>query len=56
MDAEEITAMLQKNYELAQSLGIRGTPAFVIGDELHPGALDLRTMKALVNQARAKSS
>ena len=56
MDADEITAMLQKNYELAQSLGIRGTPAFVIGDELYPGALDLKTLKALVAQARAKSS
>jgi protein-disulfide isomerase len=56
MDADEISAMLQKNFELAQSLGIRGTPAFVIGDGLYPGALDLKTLKALVAQARAKSS
>ena len=56
MEGEEIDALLQKNFELAQSLGIRGTPAFVIGDELYPGALDLQSLKALITKARAKSS
>ena len=38
--------------ELAQAIGVNGTPAFVIGDELAPGAIDLATMKRLVAQAR----
>ena len=56
MEAGEIDDLLKKNFELAEALGIRGTPAFVIGDELFPGALDLRSLKALIAQARAKSS
>ena len=31
---------LQANFALAQKLGIEGTPAFVIGDELIPGAVE----------------
>ena len=31
---------LQANFALAQTLGIEGTPAFVIGDEVIPGAVD----------------
>ncbi len=56
MDSEEIDALLQKNFDLAQALGIRGTPAFVIGDTLYPGALDISSLKSLVAQARANSS
>lgn len=52
----EIDAMLQRNFDLAQTLGIRGTPAFVIGDQLYPGALDMNSLKSLVAQERANSS
>ena len=40
---------------LAQSIGISGTPAFIIGDEIAPGFIPLDRMKALVEQAREKS-
>ena len=33
-------------------LGIKGTPAFVIGDQLVPGAADMDTFKRLVAKAR----
>jgi len=54
MDAPEIRALLQKNLALAQELGIRGTPAFVVGTEVVPGAMDLAALKELVARARAR--
>lgn len=54
METPEIHASLERNRTLAQVLGIQGTPAFVIGSELVPGAVDLNALKALVSQARAK--
>lgn len=37
---------------LSQEIGVRGTPAFIIGDELIPGAVDANTMLNLVQKAR----
>ena len=34
MNNEEVEAKLRKDIDLANKLGLRGTPAFVIGDEL----------------------
>jgi protein-disulfide isomerase len=53
MEAPEIPAALQRNHQLAQELGIRGTPAFVVGTEMVPGALDLERLKELVARARS---
>lgn len=44
----EIDEILKENQRLAQDLNITGTPAFVIGDKLIPGALDLNTMKQVI--------
>ena len=52
MGREEIDAQLRRNYELAQELQIRGTPAFIIGDELIPGAVDLRTLRRKIAELR----
>lgn len=54
MKAPEIAAAIEKNFKLARALGINGTPGFVIGDQIIPGAVDLRTLKASVEQAREK--
>ena len=56
MQSPQIDAMIRRNQELARSLDINGTPAFVVGDTLAPGAVDLSTLKRLVAQARAKQS
>ncbi len=56
MEAPEIDAMLQRNFALAQALQINGTPAFVIGDEVVRGAIDMTTLREIVGQARANSS
>lgn len=45
---------IDRNYTLANLLGISGTPGFVIGSEVYPGALELAGLKALVAKARTK--
>jgi protein-disulfide isomerase len=52
MKASEIDDIIKRNYDLAQALDIHGTPAFVIGDELVPGAIDIATMKQKVAAVR----
>ncbi|HEV8678827.1 MAG TPA: DsbA family protein [Stellaceae bacterium] len=54
MEAPEIDRMLTANLALAEALEIRGTPGFVIGDEIVPGAISLGVMKRLIEAARAK--
>ena len=54
MAAPEIDRALKANVALAEALDIRGTPGFVIGDEIVPGAIDLGTLKALIAAARQK--
>ena len=53
MASPEIEQELQQNQLWAERLGITGTPAFVIGDEVIPGAIDGKSMKRLVEAARA---
>lgn len=56
MQDESIDEMLQRNFRLAEALGINGTPAFVIGNTLVPGAIDAETMRKLIAEARANGS
>ena len=44
-------AVIDKNRALAQELGISGTPGFIVGTELVPGALDLNGLKELITRA-----
>ena len=53
MQQPDIQALIDRNAELAQALRITGTPGFVVGDQIFPGATDLETMKKLIRQARA---
>lgn len=43
--------VIEKNRALARDLGISGTPGFIVGTELVPGALDLKGLKELVTRA-----
>ncbi|NQW01929.1 MAG: DsbA family protein [Rhodospirillales bacterium] len=52
MQSEEIENDIRNNHQLAQALGISGTPAFIIGNELVPGAVDLDTLQSLIKEAR----
>ena len=52
MMSPDTEARIQKSLALAQNLDIRGTPAFIIGGELIPGAVDAATLKGLIAKAR----
>jgi protein-disulfide isomerase len=52
MAAPEIDALLGRHHQLADKLGVTGTPAFIIGQEVVPGAIDAETMRAKIKQAR----
>jgi protein-disulfide isomerase len=53
MAAPEVNAAIQANYALANELGIEGTPAFVIGTQLIPGAVDKARLEELIREARS---
>jgi protein-disulfide isomerase len=44
-------SVIDKNRALARELGISGTPGFIVGNELVPGALDLHGLKELIARA-----
>ncbi len=52
MESPAIERALAANAELAQALGVTGTPGFVIGSRLVPGAVDYVTLKKMVAEAR----
>jgi protein-disulfide isomerase len=52
MKSPEVDDIIQRNLDLAQALDIRGTPAFIIGGEMVPGAIDIATMKKKIAAAR----
>lgn len=52
MEGPDIEATLKRNMELARALDLNGTPAFVIGDRIIPGAIDQGTLKNLIEQVR----
>ena len=52
MDDPAIARRIETNLRLAQTLGIEGTPALVIGETLVPGAVDLPALERLVAEAR----
>jgi protein-disulfide isomerase len=53
MEAPEIAAAIDRNHALAAALRINGTPAFVVGDEVIPGAIPMDEMKKLIEAARS---
>ena len=52
MQDPAIEDAIARNLELAEALGITGTPSFVIGDRIVPGAIDRRTLERLIAGAR----
>jgi protein-disulfide isomerase len=47
----EWQTVIDRNRALAKELGITGTPGFIVGTELVPGALDLNGLKELIARA-----
>ncbi len=52
MSSPDIAAQIQRNDDLAALLGIRGTPGFIIGRFLVPGAISYAEMRQLVQESR----
>jgi protein-disulfide isomerase len=52
MQDPAIQEAIARNLQLANALGITGTPSFVIGQEVVPGAVDRRTLQGLIARAR----
>ena len=52
MNGPEVDALIKRNYDLAEQLNLRGTPVFIIGNEMTPGAVDMPIFKKMVAEAR----
>ncbi len=52
MESEAVTAIIERNHALAQTLGIRGTPAFLVKNAIVPGAASQEDLARLVAGAR----
>jgi protein-disulfide isomerase len=48
----KLKQIIERNLALASALGVRGTPAFIIGKQFVPGAVDAAALKALIADAR----
>lgn len=47
---------LDRNRQIAEAIGVTGTPAMVVGTQLIPGALDKNGLKQIIARVRAESS
>ena len=52
MQSEAVEAEIRRTYGLADALDIGGTPAFVIGDRVYPGALSMKDLRQAVASSR----
>ena len=56
MGSPKVTAILDKSYQIAQRLKITGTPTFILGDELIPGAVGIEQLRQGIANIRACGS
>lgn len=52
MQTPEVSGVLQKSYDLASKLNITGTPTYIIGDALIPGAVDIGVLRTSIANMR----
>jgi protein-disulfide isomerase len=52
MNGADIDDIIKRNHSLAEALDMHGTPAWVIGNEVIAGAIDIATMKEKIAAAR----
>lgn len=52
MDSRDTEQAIADTYRLAEAIGVGGTPAFVIGDTLVPGAVGRERLMQLIAEAR----
>ena len=54
MDDPKLREALERTQQLATALGVDGTPAYLIGDQFLPGAIDADSLAKIVSLERAK--
>ncbi|HUB95836.1 MAG TPA: DsbA family protein [Stellaceae bacterium] len=52
VDGPAVDSIIKGNFALADALQIDGTPAFIVGDTLLPGVVDIDTLRKVVADAR----
>ena len=52
MTNPDVEEQLMKNREIAKLLNLNGTPAFIIGDIIYPGALSSNNLKNIIKKFR----
>ena len=52
VQSDEIDKTIAESRQLAQSLGINGTPGYVVGNAVVPGAIGAAALKKMIQQAR----
>lgn len=55
MQSQKALDELSATYSMAQTLGIRGTPGYVIGEHVFPGMVELGVLQEFVSVARKKT-
>jgi protein-disulfide isomerase len=52
METARVETIIDTNHTLARDIGVRGTPAFIIGDRLIPGAASIEEIEARIQAVR----
>jgi protein-disulfide isomerase len=52
MQSDEVKDSINESMKLAETLGLNGTPSYVIGKEIVVGAVGLDALKEKINTAR----
>lgn len=55
MDDKAIKDAVESGVNLGREMGVQGTPMFIIGDDIYPGALQEEQLKQAIASARAKA-
>jgi protein-disulfide isomerase len=50
LQSPDVQDTIDRNMALAETIGVSGTPSFIIGNELVPGAADYSDLEALVDE------
>lgn len=51
-DREKWDGLMRRNSQQASLIGLQGTPAFIVGTTLYPGAMDAKALKDAIDMAR----
>ena len=56
MESDEVQATIDEGIALARAVGINGTPGYVIGNAVVPGAVGVAALKEQIASARVRAN